>query len=168
MNHDDRSDRDVCQRRRRRGAYAAVLSAAAGAALAAAMIPAAPAFADPADDAVGAATNVTIAPPTELQALDLLVIADGGTPGDENDINTALIDYPYPPTPAAAPIDDSAAAAASPSGSAVEEAFLIAHPADLTAVVSFDTHDAFLGTGVLALLDAGAFDLDQIFPGLTF
>jgi hypothetical protein len=47
MNPDGRS-----QRRRRRGAYAAVLSAAAGAALAAAMIPAAPAFAD----ALGAAT----------------------------------------------------------------------------------------------------------------
>jgi hypothetical protein len=55
MNKDHRSDRDVCQRRRRRGAYAAVLSAAAGAALAAAMIPAPLAYADTTDDAIGAA-----------------------------------------------------------------------------------------------------------------
>jgi hypothetical protein len=53
MNHDDRSDRDV-RPRRRWGAYAAGLSAAAGTALAAAMIPAAPAFADPTDDALPA------------------------------------------------------------------------------------------------------------------
>src|ERR1700691_2653117 len=75
MNHDDRSDRDVCQRRRRRGAYAAVLSAAAGAALAAAMIPAAPAFADPADDAVGAAgiCLVDCIPTTEPALFDYTV-----------------------------------------------------------------------------------------------
>jgi hypothetical protein len=57
MNNHDRSDRDICQRRRRRGAYAAVLSAAVGAGLAAAMIPAAPAFADPAGDAAAAAAG---------------------------------------------------------------------------------------------------------------
>jgi hypothetical protein len=45
MNHSDP------RKRRRGGAYAAVLSAT----LAAAMIPVAPAFADPTDDAVGAA-----------------------------------------------------------------------------------------------------------------
>jgi hypothetical protein len=47
MNQDDRS------RRRRRGASA--FAAAVGATLAAAMIPVAPAFAEPADDAVSAA-----------------------------------------------------------------------------------------------------------------
>jgi hypothetical protein len=56
MNNDDRSDRDV-RPRRRWGAYAAGLSAAVGAALAAAMIPAAPAFADPTDYAVAAAAG---------------------------------------------------------------------------------------------------------------
>ena len=55
MNNDHRRDGDVCQRRRRRGAYAAVLSAAVGAALATAMIPAPLASADTTDDAVAAA-----------------------------------------------------------------------------------------------------------------
>lgn len=49
MNHDDRS------LRRRLGARTAAACVAVGAALAVTMIPAAPAFADPADDAVGAA-----------------------------------------------------------------------------------------------------------------
>jgi hypothetical protein len=55
MNNDHRRDGDVCQRRRRRGAYAAVLGAAVGAALAAPLIAPALAFADTTDDAVAAA-----------------------------------------------------------------------------------------------------------------
>jgi hypothetical protein len=74
LNTHAHSDRDVCPRRRRRGAYAAVLSAAAGAALAAAMIPAAPAKADTTDDAIGAAAAADAVPakvaPTEDAILD--------------------------------------------------------------------------------------------------
>jgi hypothetical protein len=47
MNHDDRSDDDACPRRRPRGAHVAGVGTAVGAALAAAMIPAAVAYADP-------------------------------------------------------------------------------------------------------------------------
>jgi hypothetical protein len=156
MNHHDRGDHDVFQRRRRRGVYAAVLSAAAGAALAAAMIPAAPAFADPADDAVGAA-GICVVSCAELAALDLLVVADGGTPDDEAAINTVFTDFP------------------SSNGATAEETFLVTHPLDLQPVVAFDTNafnfplaDTPLGIDFIAALDAGAFDLDQLFPGLAF
>jgi hypothetical protein len=82
MNKDHRSDRDVCQRRRRRGAYAAVLSAAAGAALAAAMIPAPLAYADTTDDAIGAAaagdsvSDITSRTPESIANGDVIALDD--------------------------------------------------------------------------------------------
>lgn len=119
MNQDDP------RQRRRWGAFAG-LSAAAGAALAAAMIPAAPAFAEPADDAVGASA---VGGGSELQALDKLVIYDAGGNGatanfDEAAINAALSDFP------------GGLKGADAIG---EETFLVDHPPDLSLLVSLDT-----------------------------
>jgi hypothetical protein len=116
MNNDDRSDRDV-HPRRRWGAYAAGLSAAVGAALAAAMIPAAPAFADPTDDALpalqlnedailqnditaffGDINDPSLATP-DIQFTDFLLgLLPGGVNGtDAIDVETVLVNDIYTP-----------------------------------------------------------------------
>jgi hypothetical protein len=84
MNNDHRRDGDVCQRRRRRGAYAAVLGAAVGAALAAPLIAPALALADATDDAVAAAvagdsvSDAARQPVTEFATLNRdIVTLDG-------------------------------------------------------------------------------------------
>jgi hypothetical protein len=90
MNHDDPSDRDI-RPRRRRGAYAAGLSAAVGAALAAAMIPAAPAFADPTDDTVAAAAGEAV---PALAHLNEEAILNNDITTFYNDINDPFLAGP--------------------------------------------------------------------------
>jgi len=117
MNNHDRSDRDVRQRRRRRGAYAAGLSAAVGVALAAAMIPAAPAFADPTDDVlvIGPGGEETIlneeiiglfggindpsAGALDVQVTDSLLglLPGGGHGTDATEVETLLVNDLYTP-----------------------------------------------------------------------
>ncbi len=148
MNHDDRSDRNV-RPRRRWGAYAAGLSAAVGAALAAAMIPAAPAFADPTDDALPAlqvseekilntdivalfdALKDPSAAGPDIQFTDYLLglLPGGGGGTDATEVETLLVNDIYTPL-----IDalggggmrmlDAAAADAVPAAKVTEELVL--------------------------------------------
>jgi hypothetical protein len=142
MKQDDRSQN------RRWGALAG-LSAAAGAALAAAMIPAAPAFADPTDDAVAAAAitggggGTT---ETEDQILGSDVIADAGGSGstanlDEAAINTALGLFP---------------GGVNGTDATGVETFLVDHPNDLAGLVNIDTglFDHGAPAGLVDLADA--------------
>jgi hypothetical protein len=136
MSNDDRSDRDVhpC---RRWGACAAGLSAAVGTALAAAMIPAAPAFADPTDDAVPAITapyeetilndeittlfggiNDPDAGALDVQVTDSLLglLPGGGHGTDATEVETLLVNGLYTPVLDALGALDGAAPGAVPAG----------------------------------------------------
>jgi hypothetical protein len=138
MNQNNRSAR------RRWGVFAG-LGAAAGAAVAAALIPAAPAFADPVDAAVVGGGAVG-------KQLDALIIADtGGGPNFNPDVDAIYAGV-------------NIYSDGNPEGELLTETFLVNHPGDVLALV--DTDNLFsslpgaLGQDGLAGMDASLITTD--------